>query len=919
MKKVRKKASKTKLFSPSRMPHTLDTTVFLEKEPDKDSDSEGDYVSPDEEPKTSPLTRKFSSQKVECIRLGRCEKRPAKHTIHAIEKEIERHTAQVKQQKAVEHLTTPGSPTSKSNLDSESTSLYVPTELLIKTSSVDMAIKQFLIKPTRKPSLSQLLHVLTKRKLARKVEKEAQSVESLLKINPFKMNKELDMLELREMLNQGKRSKYANAILKITDDKARRQYQVFNDRRLLAPVFNFCKTAHMEEGKKATYANLDTREKTKPQQFFHFRDVPQLLAVTRKNRRMYRESRWDVKRRVRETNQCNISLAIKRRMIDYLNSSVQTFSKEISTVEEETEQFARAFDDFLRQNDEQTIQAIHRARQASRQRKAAAVRCRAIDMRNNLLVNHNIRSEDKIRLLDRFINLCYAVLAGDVRAANLKRAEDERKKFNQERFRGYSSAATSFGSFVEDSSVRISEAVAPIITVEAHSEDFGVTKSISESLLVHLTLSSESEAEYSSVSPNELNPVFVQEALKVPPVPFPNVTSALQTIADFRAKCLDLCTASHTFREHTKEMKAKMLDERQTAGEIQRQSSIRIRVLQEEVNALTDRLDNTESTIALYNSGLQSREEFFKPMKQLSQDIVDVYRTCMDSVDQPPTVELMLSALRKCLIDHQLKLKAYPPAYIKRWYEKVVANRVAEGRDVVLQEKQQRGEEAMADRALQGANVIPRRQLRPRSQPPDHDNEVVTAMKSQPAMLDVMVQKMEHEVSREDEAGEQVVDESVSRYFDQGPSLPTIDEEAVDQLIIESSASLSLDSLPHISSAGNFRLSSVDVSVLGEVNASLPNDIQMPEVPDTETAGEQEPVAISAVREDSIHPKLDDIFSDLDEGNNKPEDRKRSAKAALVDKVADTETVQPSDETKSGKARGPKGHGAKKSQASSKK
>ena len=96
----------------------------------------------------------------------------------------------------------------------------IGTMVLSKASSLDPEIKQRLVRPRAKVSISKLLHVSTKKKLARRIQKQLQSEEAVLKINPFRVNKKLDLLELREMIHQSKRSR-PHATPTITDDEAR--------------------------------------------------------------------------------------------------------------------------------------------------------------------------------------------------------------------------------------------------------------------------------------------------------------------------------------------------------------------------------------------------------------------------------------------------------------------------------------------------------------------------------------------------------------------------------------------------------------------------------------------------------------------------------------------------------------------------
>ena len=100
---------------------------------------------------------------------------------------------------------------------------------------------------------------------------------------------------------------------------------------------------------------------------------------------MYRETKWDVVNRIRDMNQCNISRAIKRSTIDFLNQSVTKFDKDIVAVEEETEEFAKDFDDYLHDNDQLAIASIHRVAAAVARREVAEQALRQVQLHNNIL------------------------------------------------------------------------------------------------------------------------------------------------------------------------------------------------------------------------------------------------------------------------------------------------------------------------------------------------------------------------------------------------------------------------------------------------------------------------------------------------------------------------------------------------------
>lgn len=91
--------------------------------------------------------------------------------------------------------------------------------------------------------------------LAEHQREQRESVSNVLKLNPFKIDPSLDLLDLREMVQRGRGAKAH--MPSIIEEGARAQYQIFNDSRLLAPAFKFRHAAQFSNGKLSTEYDFD--------------------------------------------------------------------------------------------------------------------------------------------------------------------------------------------------------------------------------------------------------------------------------------------------------------------------------------------------------------------------------------------------------------------------------------------------------------------------------------------------------------------------------------------------------------------------------------------------------------------------------------------------------------------------------------
>lgn len=85
------------------------------------------------------------------------------------------------------------------------------------------------------------------------------------------------------------------------------------------------------------------------------------LAVTRKNRYIYKESKWQLRERVRDMALKNFTMWVKRDQIAKLQRMRHGEERRLEALEQRLEKDAAMFDQFLKDNDRSSVEAIKEA------------------------------------------------------------------------------------------------------------------------------------------------------------------------------------------------------------------------------------------------------------------------------------------------------------------------------------------------------------------------------------------------------------------------------------------------------------------------------------------------------------------------------------------------------------------------------
>ncbi|XP_055336381.1 uncharacterized protein LOC129586909 isoform X2 [Paramacrobiotus metropolitanus] len=501
-----------------------------------------------------------------------------------------------------------------------------------------------------------------------------------MNINPFKLNKNLDLIELREMLEHSRKKEKKTPIFDEESDAV--QYRIFNDRRLLAPTFNPRKAGLCGKAQRTSSGDTDNRtmhvKYSGPK--FHFRNPGALLKETRKHRKMDRETRLDITNRIRETHHANVSMVIKRRMVDLLNSSVSKFDSDIMQLEEETEITAKEFDDYLHESDGKTIVAIKNAETARVERLNLEKVIRQLELNNNLLECHNLRKENRVKLIERCLDALYTVSFEDKKRFHVEYAKLKEQELEEEKPRP------------------------------------GETE---KALPPHKSMSEESQ---NSTIANDGSVVALS---LLPESNTASIISQVVTYYDNAQKSVEVCSAAkqdiRDIKHHVSEKLAdiqRLVEARESKCELLRNHS----------GLLRTQMEDLQQTVATSDERSGNRVFFRAPLETLRNCIVDLYTKYVKKITEgdPSDAETLLAAIIEKVDRYNSDLQHFPESTRNKWFVKVNQDRIAEERfcsNVRAKDEKSKKEATAASKHnlfghLYRDAVMPRKAPRSRSQPP---------------------------------------------------------------------------------------------------------------------------------------------------------------------------------------------------------
>ncbi|RNA40802.1 Coiled-coil domain-containing 37 [Brachionus plicatilis] len=488
--------------------------------------------------------------------------------------------------------------------------------------------------------------------------------------NPFKMPADTDILMLREKEKQQKiYEREMNKNLKV-------HQKLTHNRKMVEGMKSGLKPQISDDENDDDFDDLG-----KIKSFPVKEDRTWTVAVTR-DRRIEKESLKDYINKKREMFFVQYSLGVKRDEMRKLEEIAAAEEKRIEMAEKYLEEDAALFDEFLKENGNNSTQAVKIAEEETRKKTEKSNEIKKINTQIMVLKSEITKMEDTLKeykLYKKFLD--------KVTPQALKEAKNGKKYSSKSRLDSSKSSSTidqKPGSAAETSQSKsslsvVNEAVEKDNDDEASDEDEDMELYFSD--------------------PQQLLDIFLE----------------------LEEQNLSLIQNSQDTEEALEEMKQTI---NKTKQKMERETELlkkQIEYLNEDIKREMDRENDLKIKASYFNYGEFKAEEQEKILKELNSKVEDVYINCIGSNEANISTLQMLTNIENKLEELFQKIEQMPPEKVQEAEKaKEKERRLKQREERIIEQK--RNQEERIKKALERARAEPKknmgRRLMVRSKPP---------------------------------------------------------------------------------------------------------------------------------------------------------------------------------------------------------
>ncbi|XP_064633102.1 cilia- and flagella-associated protein 100-like isoform X2 [Lineus longissimus] len=512
--------------------------------------------------------------------------------------------------------------------------------------------------------------------------------------NPFKMPPDNDIFVLRDKERQKKKQ-----------ERIRQRSLKVHEKTTYASRVNF-RTASMirpadsdEERQKSD----DDEEKA-----LAVKDDPQFtLAVTR-DRHVEKESLADYISKKREMFLVQYSLGVKRDEMRKLEEIAAAEERKLELAEQYLEEDAAMFDEFLKENDKNSVEAIKIAEAETKAKLEKVSEIKRINAQMMAVKSEISKYEDTLKeyqLYKKFLDALTPQEWRDQRDYQRAKRREERKKKKEEELAKRGPLLPKTPTNTDDKSKKSSKSPSKLgMNAKGVAKSSGRSSSQADTKsVVSLTDDSEDESD------------------EEPELYFTDPQQLLDIFAELEEQNLSLIQNSQETEEALEEMKQTI---KNTKGKMEKETEIlkeQIDKLNNAINREEEKATELEVKAKLFSYGEFKQEDQEKMLAQLNNKVEDVYRSCIGDNEANISTLQMLTNIENRLEELFEMIEMMPQ-------DKVEAAEKAKDKERRLKlreekmEQQRLHQEDRVRRALERAKADPKKRtgkkLVFRSEPP---------------------------------------------------------------------------------------------------------------------------------------------------------------------------------------------------------
>ncbi|XP_063397753.1 cilia- and flagella-associated protein 100-like [Mytilus trossulus] len=501
--------------------------------------------------------------------------------------------------------------------------------------------------------------------------------------NPFKMPPEVDIFVLRDKERQRKKQ-----------ERLKQRELKVHEKTTYASKVNFRTASMIRPADSDEDGEAEDSDKA-----VAVKDDPQFTIAVTRDRHVEKESLAEYIQKKREMFLVQYSLGVKRDEIRKLEEIAQAEEKKLEQAELYLEEDASMFDEFLKENDTGSVEAVREAENETKAKLEKVQEIKRVNADIMTIKSEISKFEDILKEYHMYKKFLDTLTPQEIREEQIKRRDKRREEKKKEREAAKKEKKGSIDAGEKSADLLKGRKKPPVGRLQTQKTGSATKKAEAAATTPAEESSDDDELELFFSGPQQLLDIF----------------------AELEEQNLSLIQNSQETEENLEEMKTNI---KQTKVKMEKETAI----LKEQINKLTNQIKREESKAQdlkirakMFSFGEFKQEDQEKMLLELNRKVEDVYKTCIGDNEAQISTLQMLTNLENQLVGLLEQIETMPADKVEAAEKAKEKERRLKMREEKVEEQRLKQEERVR-KAMERARAEPKKQtgrkLVFRSEPP---------------------------------------------------------------------------------------------------------------------------------------------------------------------------------------------------------
>ncbi|VDI26691.1 cilia- and flagella-associated protein 100-like [Mytilus galloprovincialis] len=501
--------------------------------------------------------------------------------------------------------------------------------------------------------------------------------------NPFKMPPEVDIFVLRDKERQRKKQ-----------ERLKQRELKVHEKTTYASKVNFRTASMIRPADSDEDGEAEDSDKA-----VAVKDDPQFTIAVTRDRHVEKESLAEYIQKKREMFLVQYSLGVKRDEIRKLEEIAQAEEKKLEQAELYLEEDASMFDEFLKENDTGSVEAVREAENETKAKLEKVQEIKRVNADIMTIKSEISKFEDILKEYHMYKKFLDTLTPQEIREEQIKRRDKRREEKKKEREAAKKEKKGSIDAGEKSADLLKGRKKPPVGRLQTQKTGSATKKAEAAASTPAEESSDDDELELFFSGPQQLLDIF----------------------AELEEQNLSLIQNSQETEENLEEMKTNI---KQTKVKMEKETAI----LKEQISKLTNQIKREESKAQdlkirakMFSFGEFKQEDQEKMLLELNRKVEDVYKTCIGDNEAQISTLQMLTNLENQLVGLLEQIETMPADKVEAAEKAKEKERRLKMREEKMEEQRLKQEERVR-KAMERARAEPKKQtgrkLVFRSEPP---------------------------------------------------------------------------------------------------------------------------------------------------------------------------------------------------------